>query len=401
MDSNIKLEKHKCPSCGYDAREYQAICPYCKHVFEEVKQSNSMLEFTKQLNKLESKRKGKMNYGVFDKFIPHKADTIDDQIIALIKSYDFPNSVLDTYSFMAMASSHIIYDYEIDEDDPKDVEEKKILHAKNDAWKAMMDRALNKAKISYGDQTEYDSIKEIYDVTLSRLNRAIRDANAPVKKFKKQLEKIESERYIEEKPEKHKKRNNKDEPQLTEQQKTELKSQMIENKVLDLIRNFDVPNYPEEVLEFMRFAVSNVNFVLYYNPNAIPNRIERDRVWARNTAWMNKIEQMYQNAKLSYGNERIFVDIKNVYDEALGRINDAKLKRKAQSNKDTMIIVIIAIAAVVIGGIIGLIVLVLQMLGFNVPHYSGYPSQINSESKIIMDSDMGAEYKENTTIFLE
>lgn len=60
----------------------------------------------------------------------------------------------------------------------------------------------------------------------------------------------------------------------------------------DLIRNFYIPNTKEDICEFFILAVSNI-------------KAEDDCA----DAWLAKLEQAYQKARLAFGNDSSFSEI--------------------------------------------------------------------------------------------
>ncbi len=72
------------------------------------------------------------------------------------------------------------------------------------------------------------------------------------------------------------------------------------------ISTFPVPNNKEDILEFMSLASSN--FDAYYYATHLDEEDLSD-------AWLAKIEQCYQKAKISFGNDANFGEISIRYDE--------------------------------------------------------------------------------------
>ena len=90
-----------------------------------------------------------------------------------------------------------------------------------------------------------------------------------------------------------------------------------------LIRSFPIPNTKEDVLEFMILALTNFNI----SQNLSNGETEKDV----SNAWLTKIEQSYQKAKLLFSDEKDFSKIQNAYDQAYNQIKASKqlAKRKA------------------------------------------------------------------------
>ena len=291
------MREKQCPKCGYEAKSYEAICPFCLYEFSQVEQSKAVKEFTQELNKLEKKKKRKIDFAAFKKIgekIPHTVDPTDEQINSLIRLYDFPGTIVDTYGFMLLARNNLVFDYNIDKSDPRDVEEKKIIHGRNEAWVAMMNRALELAKASYGNQEEFDNLLDIYEISINKLNAAKREAQSVVKLFKEQVSIFEEERYRKEKIGFFK-RVTVTKEELAEKERK--KDEELENKIVSLIWSFDVPNTQEDVYEFMVFAVSNINYDVLLGKDRIHSTEERQKIKRRNDAWIEKVKRIYRNSK--------------------------------------------------------------------------------------------------------
>ncbi len=86
-----------------------------------------------------------------------------------------------------------------------------------------------------------------------------------------------------------------------------------QEKIL-IIKNFPIPNTKEDILEFLILTSNNLDAPL------------DDEL---SYAWQSKMEQAYQKAKLVFRNEKEFSNIKNMYNEACGKL---KRKRKHQNN---------------------------------------------------------------------
>lgn len=81
----------------------------------------------------------------------------------------------------------------------------------------------------------------------------------------------------------------------------------------NLIINFPIPITREDIMEFMLLASSNID-----------SRYSIDDVVSK--AWISKLEQVYQKAKISMANESDFQQIKHIYCEAKKQITDRKIR---------------------------------------------------------------------------
>lgn len=91
-----------------------------------------------------------------------------------------------------------------------------------------------------------------------------------------------------------------------------------------LIINFSVPNTKEDILEFMILASSNINI-----KNGVDDVVTQ--------AWISKLEQVYQRARLIMGNSQDFAIIQNIYEQKRSELKSRKFKG-------------LAIAAFIVGG---------------------------------------------------
>ena len=168
----------------------------------------------------------------------------------------------------------------------------------------------------------------------------IRDArsSSSVRELAQKLERIEAERMapIEEKKSLMKMvfgKDFKEENEVEEAQERfdEHKRQQKAN----LIINFSVPNTREDILEFMILASSNIDV-----KKGIDDEVTK--------AWLSKLDQVYEKAKLMMGNKPSFAQIKNIYDRKKAQIKNRKFKG-------------LAIACFVVGGYICLFSLLFFM----------------------------------------
>lgn len=167
----------------------------------------------------------------------------------------------------------------------------------------------------------------------------IRDAqsSSSVRELILKLEKIEAQKmpHIEEKKSVMKMVFGKD--LKTDDEVKEAQKRFDEHKrqqKANLIINFTVPNTKEDILEFMILASSNINV-----KKGLDDEVTK--------AWLSKLEQVYEKAKLLMGNTPAFGQIKYVYDKKKTELKNRKFKG-------------LAIASFIVGGIIlflGLILL--------------------------------------------
>lgn len=97
-----------------------------------------------------------------------------------------------------------------------------------------------------------------------------------------------------------------------EEAKKRFDEQKAEEKA-NLIINFSVPNTKEDILEFMILAASNIDI----------NRGVDDAV---TKAWIQKLEQVYQRAKIIMGNDPDFAMVHNIYEQKRSELKSRKFK---------------------------------------------------------------------------
>lgn len=94
---------------------------------------------------------------------------------------------------------------------------------------------------------------------------------------------------------------------------------------LSLIKAFPIPNTVEEISEFVLLAVSNIDV-------GFGKKSAKNSLWGRPgstyytdislaNAWVNKLEQAYHKAELSFYDDPIFQRIKKIYEEKMRELN--------------------------------------------------------------------------------
>ncbi len=120
-------------------------------------------------------------------------------------------------------------------------------------------------------------------------------------------------------------------------------SSSIDKQIISLIKNFTVPNTKEDLLEFMILATSNIEAGAYNQYNGVkPRKLEL------NEAWLSKAKQVYQKAKSSYGNEKDFGLIQELYNNCKGDIDKEKNK-----GPKTLLVLIMVVVLLIAGLFLG------------------------------------------------
>lgn len=104
-----------------------------------------------------------------------------------------------------------------------------------------------------------------------------------------------------------------------------------DEKILSLIRSFNVPNTKEDVWEFMILASSNINLsAISANESGdagADSYEDLNAMLARNDAWIAKMKQVYAKARISFGSEEEFQKIQRLYNETLDAIEKAQKEK--------------------------------------------------------------------------
>lgn len=101
----------------------------------------------------------------------------------------------------------------------------------------------------------------------------------------------------------------------------------------EIIKNFPIPNTKEDITEFLILASSNIN-----------GNLHKEEF----NAWVSKIEQCYQKAKISFNQDNEIGKIQDIYQETQKSIRKIRIKRFFKTFLPTMIFLIIFITIIVI-----------------------------------------------------
>lgn len=102
-----------------------------------------------------------------------------------------------------------------------------------------------------------------------------------------------------------------------------------DEQILSLIKNFNVPNTKEDIIEFMILASSNIDVAVLTNSMSgagITSVQEFKALKARSRAWLKKAEQVYVKAKLSFGSDPDFGEVQTIYNKIILSIKKGKKK---------------------------------------------------------------------------
>ena len=124
-------EIHKCPSCGAVLKAFEHKCKECGHEIRSINNHSVVQEFAEKLEKTKS--------------IAKKNE--------LISNFYIPNTKEDIYEFFILAISNLTTDTNCEE-----------------SWKAKLEQTYHKAKLSFGNTSEFEYIEKLYLKTMSQYN---------------------------------------------------------------------------------------------------------------------------------------------------------------------------------------------------------------------------------------
>ena len=157
-------EIHKCPNCGEILKGFESVCSACGCEIRGVKTSETVTEFAEKLEKTEAVKGGSA-------WIAHQAfgegDTlspVDEQKVNVIKNYPIPNTKEDIKEFMILAATNL---------DPAlyTTTSKIAKKALTSAWRMKMEQAYQKAKMSFGASSDFNSVQKIYNEKIVKPRR--------------------------------------------------------------------------------------------------------------------------------------------------------------------------------------------------------------------------------------
>lgn len=126
-------EVHKCPSCGELLKSFTTVCPTCGYELRSVKTNSPVETLAKKIE---------------------QASSLDEKV-ELIANFYIPNTKEDIYDFFILAVSNL-------EDKWYDTD---------DAWRAKLEQAYLKAKLSFGNTPEFEYLEKLYTRTRKEVNK--------------------------------------------------------------------------------------------------------------------------------------------------------------------------------------------------------------------------------------
>lgn len=125
---------------------------------------------------------------------------------------------------------------------------------------------------------------------------------------------------------------------------------------INLIKGFPIPNTKEDILEYMIMASSNIGYKA-----SVYNIYENDSWEEFEEAWIAKLMQSYQKAKLIYEHDDDFIKVKKIYNETMARIENADREKEQKK----MLLLAAKNAGAICGIIAAFIALFMNLAGNN------------------------------------
>ena len=133
-------ELHKCPNCGELLKSFTTVCPTCAYELRGVHTNSPVEALAKKVE---------------------MASSLEDKV-ELITNFYIPNTKEDIYDFFILAVSNL-------EDKWYDTD---------DAWRAKLEQAYHKAKLSFGNTAEFEYLEKLYIRTRKEVNKRERSVAA-------------------------------------------------------------------------------------------------------------------------------------------------------------------------------------------------------------------------------
>lgn len=140
-------EMHKCPNCGEILKSFTTSCPACGYEPRSVKTNSPVEELVKKIE---------------------NASSLNEKI-ELIANFYIPNTKEDIYDFFILAVSNLEDKY----------------YDTDDAWRAKLEQAYHKAKLSFGNTSEFEYLDDLYKKTVKEVDRRERSISTIYRRNKK------------------------------------------------------------------------------------------------------------------------------------------------------------------------------------------------------------------------
>lgn len=146
---------HKCPNCGELLESFIANCPTCGYEVRNAKISDSVKDFFTKIGQVVS----------------------NEEKVTLIRNFPISNSKEDVFEFIVFASTNA-----------KGEINKEVFYA----WLAKLEQCYQKAELLFGNDSDFDTIKKIYEQTQKTTSkekklREVKSAGSTIIQFYKNM----------------------------------------------------------------------------------------------------------------------------------------------------------------------------------------------------------------------
>lgn len=125
---------HKCPNCGEVLGAFVSVCPSCGYELRGAQSTSSIKDFSSKIEQA----------------------TSSDQKVTLIRNFPISNTKEDIFEFMILASSSITGEYN---------------EAVFNAWLAKFEQCYQKAKLVFGNDSDFAKIQSLYEQTTKQVSK--------------------------------------------------------------------------------------------------------------------------------------------------------------------------------------------------------------------------------------
>lgn len=98
-----------------------------------------------------------------------------------------------------------------------------------------------------------------------------------------------------------------------------------DKQILSLIRSYPIPNTIDDITEFIMLAIANIDVAVskksWVNSSVSYETLAAEMPRAISNAWVSKMKQAYQKAKIMFPNENAFTYIRQMYVEKMKELN--------------------------------------------------------------------------------
>ena len=123
------------------------------------------------------------------------------------------------------------------------------------------------------------------------------------------------------------------------------KTNPIDEELLSLINNYQIPNTKDDITEFMIYASSLVNpnvFDDFDSSSGTMSVPERNQIKKETNAWIAKMEQAYNKANLMFPGTEEFIKLQNLYLSVKGNI------QKSENRSRRIVIMALVVSLLII-----------------------------------------------------